>query len=89
MPKDVVGHAAFNALSPLLLTVSGSRHFAVQSAAGTEAIGAPVSNDSGMDSGEEDPFCGSCLSRNQHLYPSLDATLRIWDFTANREIGDC
>jgi hypothetical protein len=74
---DAVGSVAFHPLQPLLLSVSGSRHFGTAD----ERPGDEESDsESGSVSSKEEPMISKSRKR---LQPSVaDSSVRLWGFPA-------
>ena len=87
---DAVGSVAFHPLHPLLLSVSGSRHF------DQADVASGVSSDSSSDEGavdehtEDPPSSGSHAVKRRRNKPqplALDTTIKLWGFGQETRSG--
>ena len=82
---DAVGSVAFHPLRPLLLSVSGSRHFDHADAASGVSSGSSTSDSEGaVDEHTEGPLSSGSHAvkrrRNKPQPLALDTTIKLWDF---------
>lgn len=73
---DAIGSVAFHPLKPVLLSVSGSRHFDDDSS----------SEDSSSDDDAEHDV-RRAVAKSRCAVSPVDSTIKFWDFAAERHVS--